>query len=111
MIPGAADTPADIFWPGGDRTGWLILITLAIGPTLIGYGLYNAALQHLESSITNLIVTIEPVFTAVIAYFLFGERFSATQISGAVLIMSAVLVLRIKGKGKSPLVGAHQKRR
>jgi drug/metabolite transporter (DMT)-like permease len=100
VIPGAAETPADILWPGGDWTGWLILFILAIGPTLMGYGLYNAALQHLESSITNLIVTIEPVFTAVIAYFLFGERFSATQVGGAVLIMSAVLVLRIKRKSQ-----------
>ena len=98
VIPGGAETPVDMFWLGNDLKGWLILLALALGPTLLGFGLYNAALQYLESSITNLIVTVEPVFTATIAYFLFGERFSAMQLVGAVLIMSAVLVLRIKTK-------------
>jgi len=73
-----------------------MLTALAIGPTLVGFGLYNAALQYLESSITNLIVTIEPVFTAAVAYFIFGERLITIQIIGAVLIMSAVIVLRVR---------------
>jgi len=95
-IPGAAKTPAEMLWLGDNLKGWLTLAALALGPTLVGFGLYNAALRHLESSITNLIVTIEPVFTAVVAYFLFGERFTLMQLAGSVLIMSAVLVLRLK---------------
>jgi drug/metabolite transporter (DMT)-like permease len=97
-IPGAAQSPGEMLWLGREWSGWLILIALALGPTLMGYGLYNAALQHLESSITNLIVTIEPVFTAAVAYFMFGERLTMIQIIGAVLIMSAVLVLRLRKK-------------
>jgi drug/metabolite transporter (DMT)-like permease len=97
-IPGAAQVPSDMFWLRENWQGWLILLALALGPTLLGYGLYNAALRYLESGITNLIVTIEPVFTAAVAYFLFGERLSVLQISGAVLIMSAVLVLRVGGE-------------
>jgi drug/metabolite transporter (DMT)-like permease len=99
-IPGAAQVPADMFWLGKNWQGWLILLALALGPTLLGYGFYNAALRYLESGITNLIVTIEPVFTAAVAYFLFGERLSVLQISGAVLIMSAVLVLRVGGESQ-----------
>jgi len=100
FIPGTARNPWDMFWLGKEWEGWVILLALALGPTLLGYGLYNAALEHLESSITNLVVTIEPVFTAAIAYFLFAETLTCLQISGSVLIMSAVLVLRL-GKRRS----------
>ncbi len=99
-IPGAALSARDLFWLGKNYKGWLILLALALGPTLMGYGLYNMALQYLDSSITNLIVTIEPVFTAAIAYFVFGERLTVIQLAGAILIMSAVLVLRLRKVNK-----------
>ena len=90
--------PGDLFWLGNEWMGWLILLVLAIGPTLMGYGIYNVALHYLPSSITNLIVTIEQVFTAAIAYVIFGETLTGWQIIGSMLIMSAVLVLLLEKK-------------
>ena len=43
----------------------------------------------------NLIVTLEPAFTAVIAYFLLGERLTWVQIAGSLLILTGVVFLRI----------------
>ena len=95
ILPGAAVRPADLFWLGDAWIGWLALFLLAAVPTLLGFGLYNSSLIYLPSSVANLIVTLEPVFTAVIAYLLFGEILTAVQILGGLLILAGVVFLRI----------------
>ena len=94
-LPGAATRPSDLLWLGNDWTGWGILLLLAIGPTVLGFGLYNVSLGYLPSSVANLIATSEPVFTAVIAYILLGERLEWIQIGGALMILGGVFFLRI----------------
>jgi drug/metabolite transporter (DMT)-like permease len=106
-LPGTSARPADLFWLGKALSGWGILFVLAAGPTLGGYGLYNVSLAYLPSSIANLIVTIEPVFTATTAYLLLGERLTGIQIGGGGLIMAGVVLLRIR---ESRLVRASQSR-
>lgn len=95
LLPGAASDPGEMFWLGDSLSGWLILFMLAFGPTLLGYGLYNVSLKHLPSSVANLIVTIEPAFTAIVAWFVLGERYTNKQILGSVLIMLGVVVIRM----------------
>ena len=94
-LPGAAAHPSDMLWLGDQAVGWGILFLLAIGPTLAGYGLYNVSLVDLPSSVANLVVTIEPVFTTAIAYFLLHERLNFIQIMGSLLILTGVIFLRI----------------
>ena len=95
QIPGAASRPADFFWLGRAWVGWGILFLLAAIPTVGGFGLYNISLTHLASSVTNLIVSTEPVFTAITAYLLLGERLTGIQVAGSLLILGAVIFLRI----------------
>ncbi len=95
FLPGAAARPADLFWLGGSLPGWGILFLLAAGPTLLGFGLYNVSLSHLPSSVANLILTLEPAFTAAIAYLLLGERLSGVQILGSLMILAGVVFLRV----------------
>ncbi|HCC78651.1 MAG TPA: EamA family transporter [Anaerolineae bacterium] len=95
LLPGAAATPSDMLWLGNRTAGWIILFLLAAGPTLAGFGLYNVSLVDLPSSVANLVVTLEPVFTAVIAYILLHERLNPTQIVGGLLILGGVIFLRI----------------
>lgn len=94
-VPGAAAQPADMLWLGNSWKGWGALLLLAAGPTLAGFGLYNISLSYLPSSLANLIVTLEPPFTAIMAYFLLDERLTAIQLSGSLLILGAVVMLRI----------------
>lgn len=94
LIPGTIAAPADFFWLGRAWGGWGLLLLLAAGPTVAGYGLYNVSLTLLPSSIAHLILTLEPVFTAVIAYFVLSERLTLTQWLGSGLIISGVLILR-----------------
>ena len=63
LLPGAAADPGDLFWLGDAWKGWAILFFVAAGPTVLGFGLYNVSLGYLPSSLANLVLTVEPVFT------------------------------------------------
>jgi drug/metabolite transporter (DMT)-like permease len=95
FLPGAAARPGDLFWLGDEWKGWAILFLLAAGPTLVGFGMYNTSLSYLPSSVANLIVTLEPPFTAIMAYFLLGERMAGMQILGGAVILTGVVLLRM----------------
>ena len=88
-------TAPDLLWLGRDWLGWGVLLVLAWGPTLGGYGLYNASLSHLPASVVNLIATLEPPMTAGLAYLLLGERLTVTQLIGSALIIGGVMLLRV----------------
>jgi len=91
--PGMEQAPG-LFWLGNSWAGWGILVVLALVPTIGGFGLYTASLAYLPVSVANLIATLEPVITAILAYALLGERFSGPQMLGSALIISAVIILR-----------------
>jgi drug/metabolite transporter (DMT)-like permease len=94
-LPGAAGQPSDLLWLGTAAAGWGILLLLAAGPTLAGYGTYNLSLSLLPSSVANLILTLEPAFTALSAALLLGERLTLTQVGGGLLTMAGVAFLRL----------------
>lgn len=93
-LPGKAIQVADLLWLGDSLAGWGILLFLAAGPTLAGFGLYNVSLGYLPSSVANLIVSLEPAITAVMAYIFFGELLNRVQVGGSLMILTAVVFLR-----------------
>ena len=95
FFPGKAQQPSDLFWLKDAWAGWGVLFLLAAVPTIAGFGLLLVSLSYLPTSIVNLIVTTEPVFTSISAYFLLGERLNPMQIAGSLLILGGVIFLRI----------------
>lgn len=93
-VPGSAGSVSDLLWLGDAFSGWGILFLLAAGPTVFGFGLYNLGLVHLPSSVVNLILTSELIFTTAQAYLFLGERLRTTELAGALLIMFGMVVLR-----------------
>jgi drug/metabolite transporter (DMT)-like permease len=94
-VPGKAVHIVDMLWLGNSVAGWSILLLLAAGPTLAGFGLYNVSLVYLPSSVANLIVSLEPAITAILAYSIFGELLNGVQIGGSLMILAAVIFFRI----------------
>jgi len=86
--------PTQLISMGNAPLGWLTLFVLAPGPTLGGYALYTASLRYLPVSVASLIATLEPVITAIMAFFLLGERLGTVQLVGALLIILGVISLR-----------------
>lgn len=100
LLPGGATGPG-LLALGNSATGWGILILLAIGPTVGGYGLYTVSLTYLPASVANLIATMEPAYTAILAYLFLGEHLSPVQLIGSALIVSGVVLLRLtEGSGR-----------
>ncbi|NPV87322.1 MAG: DMT family transporter [Anaerolineae bacterium] len=75
-------------------TGWLALGGLATA-SVLGYGLYVLSMKYLAASVSNLIATLEPVITALLAYVILGERLLGAQIVGAALIVAGLLLARL----------------
>jgi Predicted permease, DMT superfamily len=95
VLPGSAQNLSQMLWSALDLKGWAVLFLLAAGPTLLGFGTYNLSLTYLPSSVANLIVTLEPVFTTISAYFVFGEVLTPIQLAGGLLIVGGVVVIRL----------------
>jgi drug/metabolite transporter (DMT)-like permease len=76
----------------GDVTAWLILIGLAIGPTLGGYALFNLSLQHIPASIGGLILVLEAPTASAIAILFLGEQLVTPQYAGMALIFVSILL-------------------
>ena len=79
---------------GASWEGWGWMILLAAVPSIGGYGLYTLSLRYLRASVSNLIATLEPSMTALLAYLLLGERFSLAQLGGGLLILAGVVLVR-----------------
>ncbi len=79
--------------------GWGMLIVLAVGPTIGGYGLYTVSLTLLPSATANLITTLEPAMTAGLSFLFLGERLTVPQLVGAGLITTGVVFVRLGERG------------
>lgn len=100
LLPNGAGGPG-LMALGSSISGWGILVLLAVGPTIGGYGLYTVSLTYLPASVANLIATLEPAYTAVLAYLFLGEHLSPVQLAGSALIISGVVLLRLsEGSGR-----------
>jgi len=75
-------------------SGWLILATLAVGPTIAGFGLYTLSLRYLQASVAGLIASFEPVLTAIMAVVVLGEWLNGWQMFGSALILLAVILVQ-----------------
>lgn len=87
-------------FPTIDLIGWLVLLALSAGPTVLGYGVYVFSLGKLPISIMNIIATTEPLFTALQSYVWLGERFTLVQVLGGLMIISGVLIIQLYGMWK-----------
>jgi drug/metabolite transporter (DMT)-like permease len=85
-----------LFSLGTQWSGWLILLVLAVVPTLGGFGFYTASLGYLPAGTANLLATLEPVLTTILAYLLLNETLSPAQLIGAGLIVLSVISLRLE---------------
>jgi drug/metabolite transporter (DMT)-like permease len=101
ILPAGAAGQGELLLPGRSLEAWGLLVLLAIGPTAIGFGLYNASMAVLPAGTANLVVSSEPIFAAIMAYFFLGESLGPAALWGGMLILSAIVMLRL-GESKMP---------
>lgn len=74
---------------------WTPLVLLSLGSQLIGQGLLVYAMGHLKPLVVGLGLLTQPVAAAAIGWLAYGERLSAVDGAGALLICAALVLIRL----------------
>lgn len=71
-------------------TALLLTLALALGPQLIGHTAVNWAVRRASATVVALAILGEPIGAAVLAWLLFGESFSASQLVGFAMLLCGI---------------------
>ncbi|MFI9719860.1 DMT family transporter [Streptomyces sp. NPDC052396] len=90
--------------PHTAHPGRVLLLMSYVGlvTTALAYPLYFAGAAVLRAATTSVVMLIEPVSATVLAVTVLGERLTAATVTGAVLLLGAVLALgvaEVRGSG------------
>lgn len=77
---------------GYSPMGYLWVLSMALIPQLIGHSALNYAVGYLSPTIVSMTTQLEPIGSAIIAYFLFGELPLPLQIVGSLVIVTGVMI-------------------
>jgi drug/metabolite transporter (DMT)-like permease len=77
---------------GFSANAYLWLLCCAIFPQLIGHSSLNYAVGYLPATFVSMITQLEPIGSAVLAFFLFAELPAPLQIVGSALLLFGVMI-------------------
>ncbi len=77
---------------GYSSQGYIWLILMALFPQLLGHSSLNYAVGYLPATIVSMMTQLEPIGSALLAYFLFGELPFPLQILGSAVIITGVML-------------------
>ena len=72
----------------------MIVAWLAIINTALGYILYNHSLQELTALEMNMVMSLSPLFTALLGWFMLGEGLSPVQFAGMLVMIAGVILVQ-----------------
>jgi drug/metabolite transporter (DMT)-like permease len=77
---------------GHSTNAYILLLLITIFPQLIGHSSMNYALAYLSATYISVATQLEPIGSAVVAYFVLSETPTGLQIFGSAIILAGVLV-------------------
>ncbi|HLZ42516.1 MAG TPA: EamA family transporter [Candidatus Sulfotelmatobacter sp.] len=78
---------------------WGFLFVFSMISVLGSFSLYFLGLQHLEPTRAIIASCLEPVFSILLAAALLGEGVRPIQTLGIVLVLSAIVIVQVQGRG------------
>ena len=78
---------------------WAFLFVFSMISVLGSFSLYFLGLQHLEPTRAIIASCLEPVFSILLAAVLLGEGVRPVQTLGIVLVLSAIVIVQLPGRG------------
>lgn len=86
---------------------WVSLFYVGVLATVVSMVLWNVGVQKVGATSAGMFLNFNPVFTAILAFFLLGERMTIVQLLGSVIvIVGCYLFSRLKNvslRGKSAI--------
>jgi len=70
--------------------GWLAILYLGAFPSAVAFALYAIALKRLSAAQIGNFMNLDPVIGAIIAIVFLGDKMTAWQIAGAVLVLAGI---------------------
>lgn len=77
---------------GYSRTTYLMVALLAVGPQLLGHTSLNWSLRFVSATLVTVAVVGEPMVATALAYFIFNEAPTLSEIIGGVLVLGGIFV-------------------
>lgn len=69
---------------------WMWFLLLAIVPNLLGHSLFNWALKWVSTNVISIAILFEPVGASILAYYIFGEYLTLSQIIGGSIVIAGI---------------------
>ena len=66
---------------------WILLLTMVVVQGTLAHGLHAWSLRHIDATVSSLINLGAPVFSAIGAWWLYGQHMTLAQVSGATLVL------------------------
>lgn len=76
-----------------NATGWILVAAVGIIPTAMAYLFYLAGLKLIEATKASVFAIMEPLTSAVLAFYFFQETFAFDSLIGFGLIVSSILLI------------------
>lgn len=86
-VSGGFDELGTLTW-----VDWSLVVYIGLVPTCLGYLCFFAGMKATPATTSSIIVTLEPLFVAVLAWVILGEVLGTAGVIGAVVLTIAVIV-------------------
>lgn len=74
------------------ESDWFWFIMLALISNLLGHTLFNWSLKWVSTNVISIAILFEPVGASILAYYVFHETLSLSQIAGGLIVISGILL-------------------
>lgn len=81
---------------------WLMVVYIGVVPTCVGYLSFFAGMKTTPATLSSIIVTLEPLFVALLAWIFLGEVLGVVGITGAIILTAAVVVASKSSARQAP---------
>jgi drug/metabolite transporter (DMT)-like permease len=78
------------------------IVYVAIFPSILSYLFWNKAVSIVGANKAGIFIHLMPVFSAILAFVLLGERFELYHLPGIVLIFSGIFLTTFRSDFKTP---------
>jgi DME family drug/metabolite transporter len=76
-----------------------VLVYLGLVPSALAYGLFFTGLRTVPGAVASIVTLLEPVTATALATLVLGQHLPAAALAGGVLVLGAVAVLSVRGRG------------
>ncbi|NMT61986.1 DMT family transporter [Marinobacter orientalis] len=81
---------------------WLMVGYIGVVPTCLGYMCFFSGMKTTPATLSSIIVTLEPLFVALLAWIFLGEELGVIGLTGALILTAAVIVASRSSAGNRP---------